>query len=210
MLKIPSHVKLKINYKASTAAYLEIKNSELKRKRLFERCETKNENLIERQNHSDTCDSGTRLWSAWGRCWREWDTPGSTAACATSWVLDTPRRRARAPRPAQPCTLRTSRHQGACRCSRCCSLYDAEPQPSPFFLNANQEKAVWKVLLLWALALRVKRLKILWLCKVRLGLEWEHLLCLLAKVRAKMLKAIYTARIEPVSFSSLSYRLAKL
>lgn len=144
-------------------------------------------------DHGDTCDSGTRLWSAWGRCWREWGTPGSTAAGAKSWAWGTRHRPARAPRLVRPCTLHTSQNQGACRCSHCCSPCAAEP-PSPFSLKPQSRKKKKKnrlradFLVGFGFGFRSSRLKILWLSKVRLGLEWEHLCCLLAKVKAKMLK----------------------
>ncbi len=94
----------------------------------------------ETQEDCDTCDSGTRPWSAWARCWREWGTLGSAAACAKSWAWGTQYRLARAPPPAQPCTSHTCQRQGgdcACWCSHCCSLCDAEPQPSPFLCFSN-------------------------------------------------------------------------
>jgi hypothetical protein len=60
-----------------------------------------------------------------------------------------------------------------------------------FLSRPNQEKTCLKADFLVGFGFRSSRLKILWLSKVRLGLGWEHLCCLLTKVKAKMLKRLY-------------------
>lgn len=114
-------ININIWFKVQTVALTKKERIYKKKKK-----ERKNETRV---SQNDTCDSGTRPWSAWARCWREWGTLESVAVYAKSWALGTQNRLARAPQLAQLCTLHTCQHQGAYWYSHCYSLCAAEPQP---------------------------------------------------------------------------------